>query len=81
MMRLAVALSAILLAGCSTTRFVTVPCLTPEQYEELRKSEPEKIGDKLNGKADEDIRIVAGSNIRLRSWGRGLLGVLEGCTK
>lgn len=80
-MRLAVALSAILLAGCSTTRFVTVPCLTPEQYEELRKSEPEKIGDRLNGKADEDIRIVAGSNIRLRAYSRGLLGVLQGCAK
>lgn len=72
-------LAALALAGCQTTRYTTVHCLTPEQLEEIRKAEPPKVGDKLTGKADEDVRVVAGSAIRLRAWGRGMLGVLDGC--
>ena len=64
---------------CKTTRFVTVPCVTPEQYKKLQDDEPPKVKDKLTGKADEDIRTIGGSAVRLRGWGRGMLGVLEGC--
>lgn len=67
------------LAGCTTTRYVTIPCLTKEQLAERESAEPPKISDKLTGKADEDIRTIAGSAIRLRSWGRGNLDVLRGC--
>jgi hypothetical protein len=75
---LAIALLATL-AGCQT-RFVTVPCLTKEQLAERESAEPPKIADKLSGKADEDIRTIAGSAIRLRAWGRSNLDVLRGCT-
>lgn len=78
-MKRAAILIALALAGCTTTRYVTVPCVTPEQYGELKKAEPPKINDQLTGKADEDIRPIAGSAIRLRAWGQGLLGVLGGC--
>ena len=66
------------LSGCQT-RFVAVPCLTPEQYKERQDAEPPKISDKLTGRADEDIKPIAGSAIRLRSWGQGNLKILEGC--
>jgi hypothetical protein len=69
----------IALAGCTTARYVTVPCVTGEQYEKLKSAEPPKVGDKLTGRADEDIKPIAGSAVRLRAWGHGLLGVLEGC--
>jgi hypothetical protein len=72
-------LIALALTGCATTRYVTVSCVTRQQYSELQRAEPPKVGDKLTGQADSDIRIVAGSAIRLRAWGDGLLGVLEGC--
>jgi hypothetical protein len=67
------------LSACQTTRYVTVPCLTPEQYKKLEQSQPEKVHGNLTGEADKDLRIVAGSAVRLRSWGTGLLGVLQGC--
>jgi hypothetical protein len=57
-----------------------VYCLTPEQLQELEKAEPEKVAPKLTGRADEDIRIISGSALRLRAWGRGNLEVLRGCT-
>jgi hypothetical protein len=64
------------LAGCQTTRYVTVPCIGKEQS---LPAEPPKVADKLTGKADEDIKLIAGSNVRLRSWGQGLHSILEGC--
>jgi hypothetical protein len=76
------ALAALLaLSACATgkDRFVTVPCVTPEQWQELHEAEPPKVGKKLTGEADKDVKIVAGSAVRLRSWGNGLLGVLGGC--
>jgi hypothetical protein len=66
------------LSACATP--YRVPCLTPEQLQELEKAEPPKVGDSLSGRADEDIRIISGSAIRLRQWGRGNLEVLRGCT-
>jgi hypothetical protein len=74
-------ISSALLCSCATTRYVTVPCLTREQLEERRKAEPPKISDKLTGKADEDIKPIAGSAVRLRAWGQGNLQILEGCSK
>lgn len=64
------------LTGCATTRYVTTPCLTKDQ---AIPAEPPRVHDKLTGRADEDLRTVAGSNIRLRSWGEGLNQILEGC--
>lgn len=66
------------LSACQT-RFVTVPCLTKEQLAERRNAEPPKVGDKLTGKADKDVKTLAGSAIRLRSWGQGNLDILSGC--
>lgn len=78
-MRLIITIAAMALAGCSTTRYVTVPCLTAEQFKKLEQAEPPKVKGDLTGDADKDLRIVAGSAVRLRAWGSGLLGVLEGC--
>lgn len=68
---------ALALAGCTTTR--TVYCVTPDEYQRLKDAEPPKVADQLTGKADEDVRVIGGSAVRLRAWGTGLLGVLEGC--
>lgn len=72
-------LITLMCSGCATTRYVTVPCLTKDQLEDRRKAEPPKVGEKLTGKADEDIKPIAGSAIRLRSWGQGNLDILSGC--
>jgi hypothetical protein len=73
-------LASILITGCAhRVRYITVPCLTPEQLEERRKAEPPLVREKLTGKADEDIRIIGGSAVLLRSWGRGNISILEGC--
>lgn len=69
---------ATLVAGCTTTH-TTTKCVTKEQYEQLKRDEPEKVAPKLTGRADEDSRTLAGSAVRLRSWGRGLIDVLGGC--
>lgn len=76
---LLLSLGLIALSGCAT-RYVQTPCLTPSQVEEQRKAEPPKISEKLTGRADEDIKPIAGSAIELRAWGRGMLGILEGCS-
>lgn len=78
--RAALCLTCVALAGCQTTRYVTVPCLTPAQYDELAKRLPPKVRDQLTGHADEDVRTIAASNVRLRGYGEGLLEVLKGCT-
>jgi hypothetical protein len=46
-----------------------------------KRNTAEKIHDRLTGKADEDIRPIAGSNLRLRAWGQSLRDILEGCRK
>lgn len=78
---LVITLVATALTGCATTRYVTVPCLTPAQYAELKAALPPKVADKLTGRADEDVRVIAGSAIRLRGYSEGLLKVLEGCSR
>lgn len=78
-MKRAIILATLALSACSTTKYVTIPCLSKEQLEARRQAEPPKVADRLTGKADEDVRTVAGSAVRLRSWGRGNLDVLAGC--
>ena len=78
-MKRSLILATLLLTGCTTTRYIRTPCLSQEQLEQQRQAEPPKVHDKLTGKADEDIRTIAGSNVRLRAWGSGMLGILEGC--
>ncbi len=73
-------LASMLVTGCTTTRWVTVPCLTKEQVDERQKAEPPLVGKDLTGDAAKDIRPIAGSAIDLRAWGRGNLKILEGCT-
>ena len=69
-------LIALALAGCVTTRTVTIPCIAKDQ---VIPAEPPKIHDKLNGAADHDLPVAAGSALRLRSWGEALQGIVESC--
>lgn len=78
-MKLALPLIALALAGCAHTRYVTVPCLTQVQYDKLAGDLPPKVRDQLTGRADQDIKIIAASGVRLRGYSEGLLGVLHGC--
>lgn len=78
-MKPAILLAALALSACTTTKYVPVKCVTPEQVAELKRQEPERVGDKLTGQAQRDFQIVAGNAARLRAWGRGLLGVVESC--
>ena len=78
-MKRSLILAALLLSGCQTTRYIPIKCISPEQLEQQRQAEPPKVHDKLTGKADEDVRTIAGSNVRLRAYSHGLLGILEGC--
>ena len=73
-------LIALALSGCATTRYVTVACIDQPQLQRLKNAEPPKVGKNLTGQAQEDLKIVAGSAVELRSWGEGLLGVLQGCS-
>lgn len=75
----AFATSALLaLTGCATTQYKYIPtyCLSPAQQ---LPAEPPKIHDQLTGDASKDVGLLAGSAIRLRSWGEGLQTILEGC--
>ena len=79
LLRPAILLAALALTGCATTRFVPVHCVTKSQLEQLKRAEPPKVGQELTGQAQDDLKIIAGSNVKLRAYGHGLLGVLEGC--
>jgi hypothetical protein len=70
------ALAYIALAGCATTRYANIYCLSHDQQ---LPAEPPKIKDKLTGDAATDVGTLAGSAIRLRAWGEGLATILEGC--
>lgn len=72
-------LAAIILGGCATPRYSTVFCLTRAQFDQLRQSQPDRVRDQLTGQADQDLKIVAGSAIRLRAHDNGLLEILGGC--
>ena len=81
LLALALSLSGCALFHSAPTRYVTVYCVTPEQYEQMRKAEPPKVRDQLTGEADKDTRTLGGSAIRLRAWGDGLLQILGGCVE
>ena len=67
----------IALTGCAhSPRYVTVPCISKDQ---TLPAEPPKVADRLTGRADEDVKVLGGSAVRLRAWGQGLQGILEGC--
>jgi hypothetical protein len=77
---------ALALSGCALfrerpTKYVTVYCITPEQFEQIRKAEPPKVHNLLTGEADKDTRTLGGSAIRLRAWGDGVLEILGGCVE
>lgn len=75
-------IALVLLSGCAhKIRYVTVPCLTPQQLEERRKAEPPLVRKDLTGDAQKDIRIIGGSAVELRAWGRGNISILEGCAR
>ena len=77
---LAIIATSLTLCACQTTRSVPTKCVTPEQLDELKRQEPPKVKGRLTGKADEDVRTLGGSAIRLRSYARGLIDILGGCT-
>ena len=70
------AIAALALSACQTTRTIQVPCIAPDA--ELPQ-EPPEVGEELTGQAQRDFQIIAGSAARLRSWGRSLKTVIEGC--
>jgi hypothetical protein len=72
-------IAALLLSACSHTRYVSVPCLTKEQYDKRKAAEPKLVGPELTGDAQKDVRIIGGSAKELRAWGRGNLDILGGC--
>ena len=76
MIRFPIIMAALAASGCATTRYVATPCIAKDQALPV---EPERVKHRLTGKADEDLRIVSGSALRLRVWGQGLNGILEGC--
>jgi hypothetical protein len=63
-------------ACAHSPRYVQTPCLKADQ---ALPAEPESVKPRLTGKADEDVKIIAGSAVRLRAWGQGLRTILEGC--
>ena len=75
-MKRALPLLLLALAGCQTTKYISVPCVSKDQ---TLPAEPDPVKPKLTGKADEDTRILAGGLIRWQSYGRGLRTILEGC--
>lgn len=80
MKRLVLALTALSLTGCAQTRYVRVYCITKEQLAELQRQKPAKIRDQLTGRADEDLKKVAGRLVRVEAYADGLIDVLGGCT-
>ena len=70
------ALAALALTGCATTRYSVTYCL---KHDQALPAEPERVGPKLTGRADEDTRILAGGLIRWQAYGLGLRDILEHC--
>jgi hypothetical protein len=80
--RLLIPLAAFVLASCAGhVRYVSVYCLTPPQYQKLKDAEPGKVGSKLTGNAQDDLKTIAGSAIELRQYDGDLLNVLGGCVE
>jgi hypothetical protein len=80
LLRPAYFIAALALTGCAPhPGYISTPCLSKAQYEQLKKSQPPKIKSQLTGDASKDVGILAGSAIRLRAHDDGLLTVLGGC--
>jgi hypothetical protein len=75
-MKKSVVLLALLLCACSHVRYATAYCVGRDQ---ALPKEPERVGGKLTGQAQDDYKIVAASAVELRAWGQGLNQILEGC--
>jgi hypothetical protein len=73
------AIITLALSGCVHTRYIQTYCVTKAQLEQLQKAKPGKVRDQLTGKADEDLKKVAGRLVRVEAWGDGLIDVLGGC--
>ena len=78
---------ALALPGCALMkrkvelRYVSVYCLSHDQFEQLKAQQPPKVRAHLNGQAEHDAKILAGSAVRLRAYSDGLLEILGGCTQ
>ena len=75
------AFALLVLTGCAHTThlYTTVYCVTPDQYAKLKQAEPPKVGSSLTGNAQDDLKTIAGSAVRLRTFSDGLLGVIGSC--
>lgn len=81
----ALALAALLVAGCHHTQPgvkiqrvevpVPQPCLPADQI----PAEPPRVADQLTGNAAVDLPIVAASALLLRAWGRELAAAHRAC--
>jgi hypothetical protein len=74
-------LALLALTGCAHTTHLYTPvyCISQDQYTKLKSAEPEKIGSKLTGKAQDDLKLIAGNDVELRRYSDDLLGVVGGC--
>ena len=90
-MRFAI-IAALFLAGCATrdpvppaveVRTVEVKVPVPVACVDSKSvpSEPERVGNRLNGQAAHDLDLIAGSAIKLRQWGRELKALLTPCVR
>jgi hypothetical protein len=80
-MKCTIAFCALLaLTACAPhPRTAIVYCVSPQQYDRLKSAEPPKVGNRLTGQAQDDLKLIAGSAIELREYSHGLLQVLGGC--
>lgn len=81
-----IALIALALSACNVNKPQTpsmqyIYCATPEQYADLVKAEPAKVGGTLTGDARKDAKIEGESNVLLRAYADGLLKIIGTCTK
>lgn len=70
---------ALALSACAPRPVATIYCVSPTQLQKLKDAEPPKVGGKLTGQAQDDLKIIAENTVLLREYGEGLLGVIGGC--
>lgn len=63
----------LILTACAHKPIIIQPCVTEIP------AEPPYVSDQLTGDAREDVKILAGSAIRLRAWGDEMRRLLEAC--
>jgi hypothetical protein len=79
-MKYLIGIAALTLGACAPHPAAPIYCVSPQQLQKLKDAKPPKVGGTLTGQSQDDVKIIAGSNVRLRAWGEGLLGVIEGCS-